>query len=116
MVTIFHNPSCSKSRGALAALDERAIEYSVVEYLLTPPSREILEMIVTKLADPVAELVRTTDKRFVELGLDPEAYDNAESVIELLLVHPELMQRPVVMRSDRALIARSESQLAQILD
>jgi arsenate reductase len=71
---------------------------------------------VAKLTDPVAELVRTTDPRFVELGLDPGAYDSAEEVIELLLVHPELMQRPVVIKGDRAVIARSDSQLAQILD
>ena len=115
-VTIFHNPSCSKSRGALGMLDDRAVDYGVVEYLVTPPSRETLEMIVDTLVDPVADLVRTTDARFADLGLDPAAHRTKEAVIDLLLAHPELMQRPVLVRGNRAVIARPESRAAEILD
>ena len=115
-VIVFHNPSCSKSRGALGILDDRSIDYGVVEYLVAPPSRETLEMIVAKLVDPVSDLIRTTDQKFLDLGLDPGDYADAESVIEFLLAHPELMQRPVVIRGDRAVIARPESRVADILD
>jgi|SRR5579872_6572130 len=115
-VTIFHNPSCSKSRGALAILGERAVDYGVVEYLKAPPSRDALEAIITKLVDPVADLVRTSDQRFVDLGLDPAGYQSPAAVVELLLAHPELMQRPVVVRGDRAVIARPEARVAEILD
>ena len=73
-VTIFHNPCCSKSRGALGILNERSIDCGVIDYLVSPPSRETLAMIVSKLVDPVPELIRTTDERFVELGVDPTDY------------------------------------------
>lgn len=114
-VTIFHNPSCSHSRGALGILDEQGVDHRVVEYLVTPPSRETLEMIISKLVDPVPDLIRTTDKRFAELGIDPGPYDTPEKVIEFLLVHPELMQRPIVIRGDRAVIARPSERVAEIL-
>jgi arsenate reductase len=114
-VTIFHNPGCSHSRGALGILKERSIDYDVIEYLKAPPSRETLEMIVSKLIDPVPELIRTGDKRFVELGLDPKAYTAPGEVIDFLLIHPELMQRPVVIKGDRAVIARPSERVAEVL-
>ncbi len=115
-VTVFHNPSCSKSRGALSILDERAVDYGVIEYLVAPPSRETLEMIVSKLVDPVPELIRTTDQRFVDLGLDPADYQTPDQVIDFLLAHPELMQRPVIVRGGRALIARPSERVAELLE
>jgi arsenate reductase len=114
-VIIFHNPSCSNSRTALCMLQERSVDHAVVEYLVTPPSRETLEMIISKLCDPVSDLIRTTDKRFLELNLDPKAYTSAEEVIDLLVVHPELMQRPVVVKGDRAVIARPGDRVAEVL-
>ena len=71
VVTIFHNPSCSNSRTALGILRDQSVDHAIVEYLVAPPSRETLEMIVSKLIDPIPDLIRTTDKRFLELGLDP---------------------------------------------
>ena len=115
-VTIFHNPSCSKSRGALGILEERGVDHGVVEYLVAPPSRQTLEMIVAKLLDPVADLVRTEDKAFVALGLDPAAYRTPGAVVDVLLEHPELMQRPVVIRGDRAVIARPGERVLELLD
>jgi arsenate reductase (glutaredoxin) len=115
-VTIFHNPRCSHSRGALGILDERSIDHAVVEYLVAPPDRATLEMIISKLVDPVTDLVRRTDAAFVALGLDPNAYGTSAEVIDLLLAHPELMQRPVVIKGDRALIARPSERIAELLD
>jgi arsenate reductase len=115
-VTIFHNPSCSHSRGALGILEEQSIDHEVVEYLITPPSRETLEMIISKLINPVPELIRTSDKKFVALGADPNAYTSAEQVIEFLLLHPELMQRPIVIKGDRAVIARPSERAAEVLN
>lgn len=114
-VTILHNPSCSKSRGALAILRDRPVDVEVVEYLDEPPSRQALETIVAKLIDPVADLVRRSDPRFAALGLDPSAYTDEDEVIELLLAHPELMQRPVVATAERAVIARPSERVAEIL-
>jgi len=114
-VTIFHNPSCSHSRGALGILNEQCVDYRVIEYLITPPDRATLEMIISKLVNPVTELIRTGDKRFIELGLDPNVYKTPEQIIEFLLVHPELMQRPIVIKGDRAVIARPSDRVAELL-
>jgi arsenate reductase len=114
-VTIFHNPSCSNSLGALGILNQRSVEFVVVEYLKTPPDRDTLETIISKLVQPMSELVRTTDKKFVELGLDPTGYQTSEQIVDLLLVHPELMQRPVVVKGDRAVIARPSDRIAEVL-
>ncbi len=115
VVTIFYNRSCSKSRDAVGTLQEQSVEFVLVEYLDTPPSRQTLELLISKLVDPVAELVRTSDARFLGLGLDPDAYQTSEAVLGLLLVHPELMQRPILMNHDRAVIARSGAKLDQFL-
>ncbi|MBF6554727.1 MAG: arsenate reductase (glutaredoxin) [Acidimicrobiales bacterium] len=115
-VTIFHNPECSKSRGALEMLNERSVDYRVVDYLVSPPSKETLAMIASTLVDPVPELIRTTDERFIELGVDPDTYRSAEEVIAFLFAHPDLMQRPVVVAGDRAVIARPTERLAELLD
>jgi arsenate reductase (glutaredoxin) len=114
-LTIFHNPSCSKSRGALAMLSEQPTDFEVVEYLVTPPSRATLEMIVDKLVGPVSELVRTGDKKFLDLGLDKNAYATRDAVINLLVEHPELMERPVVIRGNRAVIGRPNERVAELL-
>jgi arsenate reductase len=102
---VFHNPSCSKSRGALQILADEGIETDVVEYLKAPPDRATLERIVDTIPNPPADLVRK-DKRFKELGLDAADYTERDSVVALLLEHPELMERPVVFHGDRAVIAR----------
>lgn len=113
--TIFHNPSCSKSRGALAILEERSIDHGVVNYLTMPPTRDELESIVAVLIDPVSDMVRRTDQRFTDLGLDPSGYHQAEEVVDLLLAHPELMQRPIVVRGGKAVIARPSERVALVL-
>ena len=111
---MYHNPSCSKSRGALDILAERGIDTDVVEYLKAPPDRAALERIVDAIPNPPGELVRK-DKRFKELGLDAEEY-TTRAVVELLLTHPELMERPVVFRGERAVIARPSDLVLQLVD
>jgi arsenate reductase len=114
-VTIYHNPRCSKSRGALELLERRGVAHRVVAYLETPPSRADLERLLRLLPDPPAALVRR-DARFQELGLGDADCASAADVVELLLRHPELMQRPVVVRGDRAVIARSSERLLELLE
>jgi arsenate reductase (glutaredoxin) len=109
-VTIYHNPQCSHSRGALELLGGRGADFEVIEYLKSPPSRAALEAIIGMLEDPPRELVRK-DKRFAELKLNEDDYTTKEAVIGLLLAHPELMQRPIVIRNRRALIARPSDKL-----
>jgi arsenate reductase (glutaredoxin) len=114
-VTVYHNPVCGKSRGALEILAERGVEPDVILYLETPLDRATLEHFLDLLPDPPAELVRK-DKRFKELGLNPDEYVTREQVVTILLKHPELMQRPVVIRGGRAVIARPSEKVAELLD
>lgn len=91
----------------------RGVEFDTIEYLKTPPTREALERIIGMIAEPVAEMVRK-DKRFDELKLKAEEYTTKEAVVALLLAHPELMQRPIVIREGRAVIARPAEKLASL--
>jgi arsenate reductase len=111
---VYHNPSCSKSRGALELLREKSIDVEVVEYLREHPDRAALERILGAISDPPEALVRK-DKRFKELGLDPSEYTTREQVVGLLLEHPELMERPVVFRGERAVIARPSERVLELL-
>ncbi len=104
-VTIFHNRKCSSSRKAMAWLEDKDVDAEVVEYLNTPLDRAGLEQLLDQLDGPAANLVRH-DKRFAELGLDPDGYTERDVIVDLLVEHPELMQRPVVVRDGKAVIAR----------
>lgn len=111
---MFHNPACSKSRGALEILAGKGVDSDVVEYLKAPPDRKTLERIVDAIPNPPADLVRK-DKRFKELRLDAADYTSRAAVVKLLLDHPELMERPVVLRGDRAVIARPSELVLDLL-
>jgi arsenate reductase (glutaredoxin) len=95
-------------------LRARDVEFDIIEYLKNPPTRETLEKIIDMLDGPVADLVRK-DKRFKELGLKTDDYVQKKAVVALLLEHPELMQRPIVIRGKRAIIARPPEKLAVLL-
>ena len=99
----------------LEILRDRGVEFDVVEYLKSPLSRAELERMLDLVPDPPADLVRK-DKRFGELGLSADDYPDKESVVALLLEHPELMQRPVVFRGDRALLCRPSEKVLELLD
>lgn len=114
-VTIYHNPRCSNSRNALAVADERGIEPVVVRYLEQRPDRESLTRLVSLLEDPVEDLVRKDD-RFEELGLSPDDYvGRPEAVVDLLVDHPELLQRPVLVKGGRAIIGRPRERVIEFL-
>lgn len=114
-VRIFHNPGCKHSRGAVEILAEKGVDAEVVLYLEAPPSRQDLERFLDLLDDPPADLVRK-DKRFAELGLDEADYRTREQVVEVLLRHPELMQRPIIVKGERAVLARPSEKVLALLD
>lgn len=103
-VTILHNPRCSKSRAALGAADEAGVTPDVVRYLDEPLDAAALRDLLAKLEDPPAALVRRADAR--SAGVDIGDLDDADHVAELLAAHPALMERPVLVRGDRAIIGR----------
>jgi arsenate reductase len=114
--TLFHNPRCSKSRGAKALLDESGVSYEIVEYLKAPPTRADLERLVGILIDPPAALVRTGEPAFKELGIDRSALDDPATVVDVLAGHPALMERPVLVAGDRAVIGRPPERVQALLE
>ncbi len=96
-------------------LRERGVEFDVIEYLQQPLDRPTFERFLRLLAGPPGDLVRK-DKRFAALGLQAADYTTREQVIDLLLQHPELMERPVVIRGDRAIIARPSERVLDLFD
>jgi arsenate reductase len=95
-------------------LRAQGVEFDIVEYLKTPLHRTALERIVAMLDTPPAELVRK-DRRFEALQLRPADYVSAEDVVALLLKYPELIQRPVVVKGDKAVIARPPERMLPLL-
>lgn len=95
-------------------LREQGVEFDVVEYLKTPLTRTELERILDLLPNDPAELVRK-DKRFKELDLKEDNYQTRNTVIDLLCQHPELMQRPVLVKGDLAIIGRPSSEVEELL-
>jgi len=113
-ILVYHNPVCSKSRGALEILGEQGVDVEVIEYLKAPLTRADLERIVDAIPDSPSALVRK-DKRFQELGLAAADYESKDQVVAILLEHPELMERPVVFRGERAVIARPSEKVLELL-
>ena len=99
----------------LEILHDRGVEFDVVEYLKTPLDRADFQRILDAIPDPPADLVRK-DKKFGELGLNADDYTTKAAVIDLLLEHPVLMQRPVVFKGDEALICRPSDKVLAFLD
>jgi arsenate reductase len=115
-VTIFHNQACSKSRGALEILNQRGVDADVVKYLDTPPDRATLERILDAIDDEPIALVRTGDQKFKDAGYTKADVATRAQVIDVLLKHPEVMERPVVFVGDRAVIARPSERVLELLD
>src|SRR5690242_5203322 len=113
MTTVFFNPACSKCRRVRDILVERGEPFEIVEYLKQPPDRATLEALVGKLDGGAGQLVRR-DGRFAELGLAEGGFRSAGQVVELLLAHPELLERPVVVRGDRAIVARPPEKVLEL--
>jgi arsenate reductase (glutaredoxin) len=95
-------------------LRAQGVEFDIVEYLKTPLHRTTLERVLAMLDTPPADLVRK-DRRFEELGLKATDYVTVAAVVELLLQHPELMQRPIVVKGGKAVIARPPERLLPLL-
>ena len=112
-LVLWTNPRCSKSRAAEALLAERGVVPRTVRYLDTPPDRAELERVLALLGtdDPRA-LVRTGEPVYAELGL---AGADRETLLQALAEHPQLIERPVAVRGDRAVVARPPERLLELL-
>lgn len=111
-VTIYHNPRCSKSRATLALLEARGLAPVVVNYLDTPPSRAELEDILRKLGITARQLVRDKETAWAESGL-ADVSDEAR-ILDALVTWPVLIERPIVVHGERAVIGRPPSKVEEL--
>jgi arsenate reductase len=114
-VEIWHNPRCSKSRETMALLDEAEVAPSVRRYLDDPPSADELRAVLAKLGMQPWEVVRFTEQVARDLGLKDRPREDPEDWIELLVANPRLIERPVVIAGDRAVIGRPPSNVRELL-
>jgi len=113
-VTIYHNPRCSKSRQTLQLIRDSGIEPKVVEYLKTPPSAEELDGLLKKLKLEPLELMRKKEATFNELELAGQDL-NREEAIAVMVEHPVLIERPIVVKGNAAVIGRPPENVNELL-
>jgi len=113
-VKIYHNPRCGKSRQTLQLLQEQGIEPEIIEYLKTPPSADELNDILQKLGMEPRDLMRKNEAEYKSSGLDDETLDR-QALINGMVNHPILIERPIVVANDKAAIGRPPEAVLTIL-
>jgi len=112
-VKIWHNPRCSKSRSATALLEEKGVEAEVVKYLETPPTKEELKILLSQLGMSARELMRTKEDIYKELDLKNEK--DEEKLIDIMVLNPNLIERPIVVKDGKAVIGRPIENIVELL-
>ncbi|HXC16257.1 MAG TPA: arsenate reductase (glutaredoxin) [Holophagaceae bacterium] len=112
-VRIYHNARCSKSRGACELIAEAGIQAEIINYLEAPPSRAELVDLLRKLGMKPSELLRRGEPVFAERYAGRDLSE--EDCIEAMLAHPILMERPIVVRGSRAVVARPPERVEELL-
>ena len=112
--TVYYNPSCSKCRATRDLLGARGEAFDLVQYLVAPPTEAEIRRLLAMLGGDPGALVRTDDPAFAGAGLGPADLSDADAVVAVLLAHPALMQRPVVVRGERAVIARPPERVEEL--
>ena len=113
-VTIYHNPRCSKSRQTLELLRRQGLEPAIIEYLKTPPDRDELKGILTLLGLSPRDLMRKKEEAYKANGLDAGNLSD-DQLLDALIEHPVLMERPVVLANGKAAIGRPPENVLEIL-
>ena len=114
MLTIYHNPRCGKSRETLKIIEESGEEVNIIQYLKTPPSEEEIRQLVEKLGLPVEYLVRKSEKTFIEDYKGKEM--ESEDWFRILSENPILMERPIVVKGDEAVLGRPPENVLKLLN
>ncbi len=113
-VTIYHNPRCSKSRQTLALLEENGVTPTIVEYLKETPSAEELDSVLTKLALEPRDAMRKKEAPYKDNHLDADELSRAD-LIQAMVAHPILIERPIVVKGNKAAIGRPPENVLAIL-
>jgi len=112
--TIYHNPNCSSSRHAVEVADQLGADVEVVQYLKHPLDEAALRSVAAKLDAPVTDLVRR-DALWTKLGLTDADVQDIDQVVGVLLEHPALLQRPLIVTEDQAVIGRPKDRSDEVL-
>lgn len=112
-VTIWHNPKCSKSRNALSLLEENKIEANVIEYLENIPTKEEIKNILQLLSINAKDLLRKGELIYQELNLSN--IDDEDTLIKAMAENPILIERPIIIKNNKAVIARPIENLENLL-
>lgn len=113
-LTLYHNPRCSKSRGALELLEARGLAPTIVRYLETPPDAATLEQLLAKLGIGARQLLRTGEDEYKALELANPALSDAQ-LIKAMVEHPKLIERPILIAGNKAVIGRPPEKVLEIL-
>ncbi|WAJ39451.1 arsenate reductase (glutaredoxin) [Pseudomonas sp. GOM7] len=113
-LTLYHNPRCSKSRGALELLEARGLQPKVVRYLETPPSAAELRDLLGKLGISARQLLRSGEDEYKALGLADTSLSDAQ-LIEAMVQQPKLIERPILVAGDKAVIGRPPEKVLELL-
>lgn len=114
MVTIYHNPRCSKSRQTLALLEENGVKPEVVLYLETPPNADALRGLLSKLGITARQLLRTGEDAYKENSLS-DASLSEDALIQAMVDHPKLIERPIVVKGAKAVIGRPPENVLELI-
>lgn len=114
MPTLYHNPRCSKSREALALLQAQGCEPKIVLYLDTPPNAKQLKTLLAQLGISARQLLRKTEDAYKELNLADEKLSEA-ALIKAMVANPKLIERPIFINGDSAVVGRPPETVLQIL-
>lgn len=114
MLQIYHNPRCSKSRQTLALLQERGLQPEIIDYLKTPPDTKTLDRLLRLLGLEPRQLMRRKEAAYAEAGLDDPALTR-DQLIEAMLAHPILIERPIVVAGGKAALGRPPERVLEIL-
>ncbi|MFO2465825.1 arsenate reductase (glutaredoxin) [Pseudomonas sp. 15FMM2] len=113
-LTLYHNPRCSKSRGALELLEARGLTPNVVRYLETPLDSTQLKTLLGKLGMNARQLLRTGEEEYKTLNLADQSLSDAQ-LIAAIAQHPKLMERPILATAEKAVIGRPPENILEIL-
>lgn len=113
-IVLYHNPRCSKSRAALELLQSRELAVSAVPYLEAPPNASALRELLGKLGLEARQLLRTGEEAYRELNLADPALDE-DALIAAMAAHPKLIERPIAVCGERAVVGRPPERVLEIL-
>lgn len=112
--TIYHNPRCSKSRETLKLLEENGIEPQIALYLKEPLSADSVAKLVEQLGVSVRDIIRTSEAEYKENGLSDKALTD-QQLLDAIAQYPKLLQRPIVVKGNQAVIGRPPENVLELI-